>query len=157
MPSFRSQRVVVQSPQQMFDLVADVEHYPEFLPFCEGLTVRNRSVDASGRPVIVATMSVGYKAIRESFTSRIVLDHPALAIEVSYIDGPFKHLRNLWNFREESGGGCRIEFFIDYEFRSRLLGILMGAMFDQAFRRFVSAFEARANAVYRQQRSSALR
>jgi coenzyme Q-binding protein COQ10 len=146
MPAFRTQRIVGHAPQQMFDLVADVEHYPEFLPFCTGLTVRSRAQAPEGE-TILATMSVGYKAIRESFTSRVRLDPAAMKIHVAYVDGPFKHLTNVWSFVAQ-GSGCRIDFFIDYEFRSRLLGMVMGTMFDQAFRRFAAAFEDRAHSVY---------
>jgi coenzyme Q-binding protein COQ10 len=146
MPAYRTQRIVGHTPQQMFELVADVERYPEFLPFCTGLTVRGREPSPDGE-TILATMSVGYKAIRESFTSRVRLDPGAMKIHVAYVDGPFRHLSNVWRF-SPAGIGCRIDFFIDYEFRSRLLAVVMGAMFDQAFRRFAAAFEERAIAVY---------
>ncbi len=152
MPTFRTTRRVAHSAADMFELVADVEKYPLFLPMCTGLTVRRRSTDAQGREVIVADMSVGYKAIRETFTSRVTLDKPALLILVEYIDGPFRHLENRWTFTEEAAGGTgarsRIDFFIDYEFKSRMLGILMGGLFDAAFRKFAEAFERRANQLY---------
>ncbi len=147
MPSFSSRRRVRHTPDEMFALVADVERYPEFLPLCEGLTVRRRSTAEDGREVLVADMSVGYKAIRESFTSRVTLDRGARAILVEYVEGPFRHLENRWTF-EPDGEGCQVGFAIDYEFRSRTLGLLMGAMFDKAFRRFSQAFEERANQVY---------
>ena len=136
----------------MFDLVADVEQYPQFLPMCTGLTVRERRTDAQGREVIVAVMSVGYKAIRESFTSRVTLDRANLKILVEYVDGPFRYLENVWIFRDretDSGAhGAEVEFFIDYEFKSRMLGVLMGGLFDTAFRKFAEAFERRADMVY---------
>jgi len=152
MPSFRSQRRVRHSAADMFDLVADVEKYPLFLPLCTGLRVRRRETDAQGRDVLVADMSVGYKAIRETFTSRVTLDRPKLEILVEYVDGPFRRLENRWSFHDlpdaERGPACDIDFFIDYEFRSRMLGLLMGGMFETAFRRFAEAFERRADLVY---------
>jgi coenzyme Q-binding protein COQ10 len=147
MPSFRSTRRVPHTPERMFDLVADVERYPEFLPLCTGLRVRKRQPVSEGVETLVAEMSVGYKAISETFTTKVTLDRPKLDIHVSYVDGPFKYLENHWGFRPD-GDGCRVEFAIDYEFRSMALGLLMGAMFDRAFRRFTEAFEARADRLY---------
>ena len=134
----------------MFDLVADVERYPEFVPLCTGLRVRRRARSGEGVETLVAEMKVGYTAIHETFTSRVTLDRPDLQILVEYVDGPFRFLENRWAFRAEDAG-CLIEFFIAYEFKSRALGLLMGAMFDQAFRRFVQAFEGRADAIYGRQ------
>ena len=152
MPSFRTARRVRHSATQMFDLVADVESYPQFLPLCQGLRVLRRQTLEDGREVIVAEMQVGYKAIRESFTSRVTLDRAKLEILVEYIDGPFSELQNRWNFVGEAMSAgrqvCRVEFFIAYQFRSRTLGLLMGSMFDTAFRKFSEAFEQRANRVY---------
>ena len=147
MPAFRTTRRVRHSPQQMFDLVADVERYPEFLPLCEALRVRGRTTDESGREVLVAAMSVGYKAIRETFTTRVTLDRVARKILVEYVEGPFKRLENRWTF-EPAGEGCEVGFDIDYEFRSMALSLLMGAMFDKAFRKFTEAFERRADGIY---------
>ena len=149
MPSFRSTQSVQHSPVQMFDLVADVERYPEFLPLCESLRVLRRSQSGEGVETLVAAMSVGYKAIRESFTTRVTLDRPRLRILVEYVDGPFKYLENRWTFKPNASG-CDVEFFISYEFRSLTLGILMGSVFEKAFRRFVDAFEERAEAIYGQ-------
>jgi coenzyme Q-binding protein COQ10 len=145
-PSFRDERRVRHTAEEMFDLVADVERYPEFVPLCTGLRVRHRRPEKDGRETLVADMTVGYKVIRERFTSRVMLDKPRLKLVVQYIDGPFSRLENIWTFRDE-GGGSRIGFFIDYEFRSRTLGSLMGSMFDSAFRKFARAFEERADAV----------
>jgi coenzyme Q-binding protein COQ10 len=131
----------------MFDLVADVEHYPEFVPLCQSLTVRERTT-AGGRQIIVADMTVAYKVIRETFTSRVTLDRPNLEIVVEYLEGPFRRLNNRWRFRVVEASVCDVDFFIAYEFRSRALGLLMGAMFDAAFRRFAAAFEHRADQVY---------
>lgn len=152
MPSYETKRVVAHTPEQMFALVADVERYPEFLPMCEALTVRSRR-ERDGVTLLVADMTVGYKAIRETFTSQVVLKPAENRIDVKYIDGPFKYLNNRWLFEETAGGGTEIGFFIDYEFKSRVLGALMGAMFDRAFRMFAEAFEKRADEVYGTDRS----
>ncbi|MBX9461618.1 MAG: type II toxin-antitoxin system RatA family toxin [Aquamicrobium sp.] len=152
MPSYETKRVVAHTPDQMFALVADVERYPEFLPMCEALTVRSRR-ERDGVTLLVADMTVGYKAIRETFTSQVVLKPAENRIDVKYIDGPFKYLNNRWLFEETAGGGTEIGFFIDYEFKSRVLGALMGAMFDRAFRMFAEAFEKRADTVYGTDRS----
>ena len=133
----------------MFDLVADVERYPEFVPLCRTLKVRGRKPETDGRETLVADMTVGYKLIRETFTSRVALDKPRLKVTVHYIDRPFSRLENIWTFKDEAEGeGSRVGFFIDYEFRSRALSLLMGAMFDTAFRKFAEAFEARADEIY---------
>ena len=155
MPTFRSSRRVRHSPADMFDLVADVEQYPEFLPLCEGLTIRRRSNADDGVEVLVAAMTVGYKAIQETFTSRVTLDRPRMKILVEYVDGPFRHLENRWTFRPDPLG-CEVEFYINYEFRSRTLGLLMGAMFERAFRKFSEAFEQRADLVYGKDRRPAV-
>lgn len=147
MPSFRTVRPVPHSPSQMFDLVADVERYPEFVPLCESLRVRRRTQSGDGIEILVADMSVGYKAVRESFTSRVTLDRARHRIDVEYVDGPFRYLENRWVFRPKDGGS-EIDFHINYEFRNFALGLLMGAMFDRAFRKFTTAFEERAQEIY---------
>jgi len=146
MPKFEATRRVAHTPDQMFTLVADVEKYPEFLPLCEGLAVRSRK-ERDGRTVLVADMSVGYKAIRETFTTQVLLNPAERIIDVKYIDGPFKYLSNIWGF-EPASDGCFVRFFIDYEFKSRILAALMGTMFDRAFRMFAEAFEKRADVIY---------
>jgi coenzyme Q-binding protein COQ10 len=128
-------------------LVADVERYPEFVPLCQSLRVRKRT-EQGGKEVIVADMTVAYKLVRETFTSRVTLDRSNLEILVEYLEGPFRRLNNRWRFRPVGERICDVEFDIAYEFRSRTLGMLMGAVFDAAFRRFASAFEKRADQVY---------
>lgn len=147
MPQFSTTRRVHHSAAKMFALVADVEHYPEFVPLCQSLRVRKR-LQEGGKDVIVADMTVAYKLIRETFTSRVTLDRPNMEILVEYLEGPFRQLNNRWNFRAIADQVCDVEFFIAYEFRSRTLGVLMGAVFDAAFRRFASAFERRADQIY---------
>jgi coenzyme Q-binding protein COQ10 len=148
MPQFLTKRRVQHSASDMFDLVADVEHYPEFVPLCRSLSVRRRTQDGEGRDVVTADMTVAYKLISETFTSRVTLDREKLEVLVEYIEGPFQKMNNRWNFRPAGDHACDVEFFIAYEFRSRTLGLLMGAMFDAAFRRFSAAFERRADQVY---------
>lgn len=132
----------------MFDLVADVERYPEFVPLCRSLNVRKRTNDGEGQEVIVADMTVAYKLLHETFTSRVTLEREKLEILVEYLEGPFRKMNNRWRFAAAGERACDIEFFIAYEFRSRTLGLLMGTMFETAFRRFSAAFEQRANRVY---------
>ena len=147
MPQFETRRIVKHSPARMYELVADVERYPEFLPLCEGLNVRSRR-ERDGKELLLADMTVGYKAIRETFTTQVLLNRADLAIDVKYIEGPFRYLDNRWRFVDTGDGNCAVEFFIDYEFKNRILGALMGSMFDRAFRMFAEAFEARADKVY---------
>jgi coenzyme Q-binding protein COQ10 len=146
MPKFEATRRVAHTPEQMFALVADVEKYPQFLPLCESLSVRSRK-ERDGKTVLVADMSIGYKAIRETFTTQVLLNPAERVIDVKYIDGPFKYLSNIWSF-EPASDGCFVRFFIDYEFKSRILAMVMGTMFDRAFRMFAEAFEKRADAIY---------
>ncbi|MDQ0504303.1 type II toxin-antitoxin system RatA family toxin [Xanthobacter agilis] len=148
MPSFSNARRVKHTAADMFNLVADVERYPEFVPLCAALRVKRRARSDDGIEILVADMTVAYKMIRETFTSRVMLDRPRLTIHVEYLDGPFSRLDNRWEFLPRGEGECEVKFFISYEFRSRALGLLMGAMFDAAFRRFADAFEARADQVY---------
>lgn len=147
MPQFSTKRRVRHAATDMFDLVADVEKYPQFVPLCSALTVKTRA-EKDGRTVLVADMTVAYKVIRETFTSRVTLDRQSLTILVEYLDGPFKRMQNRWTFYSVETKVCDVEFFVDYEFRSRTLAMLMGAMFDAAFRRFAVAFEQRADEIY---------
>lgn len=156
MPTFETTRHVRHAPEQMFALVADVEKYPDFLPLCEALSVRSRK-ERDGQTILVADMTVGYKAIRETFTSQVHLKPAENRIDVKYIDGPFKYLSNVWRFEPAGQGDCEIHFEIDYEFKNRLLGMVMGSMFDRAFRMFAEAFEKRAGVIYGSSNVSALR
>jgi coenzyme Q-binding protein COQ10 len=148
MPEFATKRRVKHSAADMFDLVADIERYPEFVPLCQAMRVRRRVPGAEGVEIVTAEMTVAYKLVRQSFTSRITLDRANLEILVEYIEGPFSRMQNRWHFRPLSEQTCEVEFFISYEFKSRTLAVLMGAMFEAAFRRFASAFEQRADEVY---------
>ena len=146
MPKFESSRIVKHSPRQMFDLVADVERYPDFLPLCQRLVVRSRK-ERDEKTLLIADMTVAYKLVRETFTSQVLLKPTEREIDVKYVDGPFRYLENRWHFKQHPDG-CEVVFFIDYEFKSRTLGLLMGSMFDFAFRRFSTAFEERADRIY---------
>ena len=147
MPQFSTKRRVHHAATDMFDLVADVDKYPQFVPLCSALTVKS-CAEKDGKTVLVADMTVAYKIIRETFTSRVTLDRQGLKIMVEYLNGPFKRMQNRWTFYPVEAKVCDVEFFIDYEFRSRTLAVLMGAMFDSAFRRFAVAFEQRADEIY---------
>ena len=150
MPSFSTTRRVPFTARQMFDLVADVEQYPKFLPLCEGLSVLKRE-SMGDKAVLIAEMTVGYHAIRESFTSRVVLDATALEVHAGsvpeYPSGPFRTVQNRWSFTP-APGGSDVEFFIAYEFKSLVLQMLVGSLFDRVFRRYTQAFEERARVVY---------
>lgn len=141
MPRHTESRVLPYTPEQMFDLVADIERYPEFLPWCVGLRVRERQDN-----VVLADLMVGFKMLREKFTSRVSLNRPS-RIDVVYIEGPFRHLENHWLFKPHEAGTA-VDFFIDFEFRSRMLRIVMEPLFHEAVRRMVSAFETRAAQLY---------
>ena len=149
MPGIRETRRLPYSPEQMFDLVADVARYPEFLPWVAGTRIQSDS-----ETEMVADLLVGFKALREKFTSRVAKDRPH-TIKVHYIDGPMRDLDNVWHFRPADGGGCEIDFSVRFTFRSQLFEMLAGQYFDRAFRKMVSAFEARADELYGSSNSSA--
>jgi coenzyme Q-binding protein COQ10 len=148
MPEFSTKRPVRHTASEMFDLVADVEHYPEFVPLCRNLKVLKRASAPEGVEIVVAQMGVAYKLLHETFTSRVTLDRPNLQILVEYLEGPFSLMQNRWTFQARGPHASDVAFFITYEFKSRALALLMGAMFDTAFRRFAAAFERRADVVY---------
>jgi len=148
MPQFSSKRRVPHSAEQMFDLVADVERYPQFVPLCKALKIRERTTNDDGTEVVIADMTVSFKLVQETFTSRVTLDRANLKILVEYLKGPFSNLENRWTFVAKTERACEVGFFIVYEFKSRMLATLMGAMFDTAFHRFAEAFESRADQIY---------
>jgi coenzyme Q-binding protein COQ10 len=148
MPRFSSKRRVPHSAPQMFDLVADVERYPEFVPLCDSLRVTQRTPKDDGTEIVVCEMTVSFKLVRETFTTKCTMDRPNLKIHVEYLRGPFSNLENRWTFEPKGEDACDVGFFLAYEFKSRMLAMLMGAMFDTAFARFSSAFEKRADVIY---------
>jgi coenzyme Q-binding protein COQ10 len=141
MPTHAEQRLLPYTPEQLFALVADVERYPEFLPWCVGARIRERKPD-----LIVADLIIGFRMFRERFTSRVKLDPPR-RIDVAYTEGPFRYLNNYWIF-EPAPGGCRIDFFVDFEFKSKILQKVIEVLFSEAVRRMVAAFEKRAEQLY---------
>ncbi len=149
MPGIRETRDLPYSCEQMFDLVADVGRYREFLPWVIATRVRSEN-----ETEMVADMVVGFKAIRESFTSRVEKDRPNF-LRVHYVDGPLRDLDNTWGFEPLPSGGCRIDFCVEFTFKNRVFERLAGQYFDRAFRRMVEAFETRANALYGSSNSNA--
>ena len=143
MPTHAEQRVLPYTPEQLFTLVADIERYPEFLPWCVGVRIRERKPD-----LIVADLIIGFRVFRERFTSRVRLAAPR-RIDVAYSEGPFRYLDNHWTF-EPAPGGCRLDFFVDFEFKSRVLQKVIEVLFGEAVRRMVAAFEGRARELYGQ-------
>ncbi len=141
MPTHAEQRLLPYTPEQLFALVADVERYPEFLPWCIGARIRERRPE-----LIVADLIIGFRVFRERFTSRVALDKPR-RIDVAYTEGPFRYLNNYWIF-EPAPGGCHIDFFVDFEFKSRVLQKVIELLFGEAVRRMVGAFESRARDLY---------
>lgn len=142
MPTHAEQRVLPYSPDQLYRLVAEIDRYPEFLPWCLAVRIRKRS-----EALVVADLVIGFKMIRERFTSQVTLDPATRFIDVKYVEGPLRYLNNHWRF-EEHPEGCLIDFFVDFEFRSRLMRKLMEPLFNEAVRRMVTAFEARAKDLY---------
>ena len=142
MPRHSETRALPYSPAQMFDLVADVQRYGEFLPWVVGVRVRSDS-DTE----MTADLLVGFKALRERFTSRVTKRQPE-AIHVDYLEGPLAHLTNDWRFRPDGKGGCLVDFAVDFAFRSRLFEAIAGQVFDRALRKMIGAFETRAAALY---------
>jgi coenzyme Q-binding protein COQ10 len=145
MPTHAEQRLLPYTPEQMFRLVADIERYPEFLPWCVAARIRRREGD-----VIYADLMIGFKLVRERFTSKVTLDAASGRIDVQYTDGPFHYLNNHWIFvpPPDAGRGCMVDFFVDFEFRSKTLQKIMGVLFNEAVRRMVHAFEERAAKLY---------
>lgn len=142
MPTHAERRILPHSPEQLYTLVADVERYPEFLPWAVACRIRKRQ-----DPVIWADLVIGFKMIRERFTSKVTLNPDALRIDVEYVDGPFHYLNNHWVF-ESHPDGCTIDFFVDFEFKNKVLQTIIGALFSEAVKRMVAAFENRAKQLY---------
>jgi coenzyme Q-binding protein COQ10 len=142
MPTHAEKKLLPYTRDQLFNLVADIERYPEFLPWCVGARIRERNGNE-----ILGDLLIGYKMVRERFTSRVVLSRPD-RIDVSYSEGPFKYLNNHWLFLPQSDGQCLIDFYVDFEFRSKMLQKIMEMFFNEAVKRMVGAFEARAHQLY---------
>ena len=134
--------------RQMYDLVADVQRYPEFLPWTAAARVRSVTPQADGSEVMKADLMISFKVFRERFGSRVTLWPEAMKIDTEYLDGPFKYMRSNWSFADRAEGGCSVTFFVDFEFRNAILQKIIGVVFDEAMRRVVRAFEARAAQLY---------
>ncbi|MCR0980489.1 type II toxin-antitoxin system RatA family toxin [Roseomonas populi] len=145
MPTHAETKRLPYTPEQMFDLVADVRRYPEFLPWCVGAQVVSKTENE-----LIADLTIGFKMFRETFRSRVTLDRPR-HVHVEYLTGPFRYLNNHWNFSPVEGG-CEVKFFVDFEFKSRLLQAVIGTVFNEAVRLMVRAFERRAMMLYRRER-----
>ncbi len=148
MPTHSEKRQLPWSARQIYDLVADVAAYPEFLPWVAAARIRRRQPLEGGRELMEADLVVSFKVFRERFGSRVTLDPGNLTIDVAYIDGPFRHLDNHWRFADLPDGGCEVDFFVDFEFRSPLLQKVIGLVFNEAMQRIVRAFETRAEQIY---------
>jgi coenzyme Q-binding protein COQ10 len=140
-------KILPFKPEEIFELVGDVARYPEFLPWCTGARLRERQPTSTGE-TMVADLMIGFKMVREKFTSRVDLDRANLRIDVTYLQGPFKTLQNHWSFSATPEGTCQIDFHLEFEFSSLLLQKLIGVLFHEAVRRMVAAFETRAHQLY---------
>lgn len=147
MPTHAEKRKLPYSAQQMYALVADVASYPQFLPWCAAARIRKRSPIVNGE-VLEADLVISFKLFREKFGSKVTLNPQAQEIDVEYLDGPFRYLNNHWHFTPQPDGGCEVDFFVDFEFRSTVLQAVIGIVFGEAMHRIVRAFETRAQALY---------
>ena len=148
MPTHHETRRLPYSARQMYDLVADVPRYPEFLPWNAAARIRSRTPLEDGREVMEADLVISFKVFRERFGSRVVLDPAAMTVDTEYLDGPFKYMKSTWSFRDHPEGGCEVTFFVDFEFRNAILQKVIGVVFNEAMQRIVRAFETRAKALY---------
>ncbi len=161
MPKHSETRSLPWTARQMYDLVADVERYPEFLPWTAAARIRSRSPGPEGAEVLEADLVISFKVFRERFGSRVTLWPEAGRIDTEYLDGPFRYMRSNWGFRDlpagadggadggaGGGGGCEVSFFVDFEFRNPILQRIIGAVFGEAMARIVRAFEKRAAELY---------
>ncbi|PLS20670.1 type II toxin-antitoxin system RatA family toxin [Neptunicoccus cionae] len=147
MPKHSETRQMPYSAQQMYDLIADIGAYPKFLPWCAGARIRDRK-QVGETEIIDADLVISFKVFREQFGSRVTLHPDDLKIDVEYIDGPFRYLNNHWSFTPLDNGGCEVDFFVDFEFKSAMLQAVIGVVFNEAMRRIVGAFESRAKELY---------
>ena len=147
MPRHEETRVLPYAPDEMYALVADVARYPEFLPWCAGARIRSRAV-VEDHEVMEADLVISFKLFREKFGSRVTLWPAERRIDTEYLDGPFKYLKSQWTFTHEGPRACRVRFWVDFEFRNRILQGVIGLVFNEAMQRIVRAFETRAAALY---------
>lgn len=153
MPTHSEKRVIPYTAKQMYDLVADVAAYPEFLPWCAAARIKKRQKTDRGE-VINADLVISFKLFRERFGSKVTLNPETNCIDVEYLDGPFRYLNNHWHFTALSDGTCEVDFFVDFEFKSAILQSVIGVVFNEAMRRIVRAFDERAHELYAQELNS---
>lgn len=147
MPTHREKKRLPYTAQQMFDLVADVASYPKFLPWTAAARIRSRT-PIEGGELVIADLVISFKVFRERFGSRVEILQDRMLINTEYLDGPFKYMKSSWGFRDLPEGGCEVDFFVDFEFRSAILQGIIGVVFNEAMQRVVRAFEARAAELY---------
>tara|TARA_B110000008_G_scaffold242588_1_gene251086 strand:+ start:4319 stop:4765 length:447 start_codon:yes stop_codon:yes gene_type:complete len=147
MPTHSETRRLPYSPDQMYRLVADVDKYPEFLPWCSAARVRSREFE-SNCEIMLADLVISFKVFSEKFGSKVILHPGSKKIETEYLDGPFRFLKSSWEFESHNGAGCEVKFFVSFEFKSLLLQKVIGVVFNEAMQRIVRAFEKRANDLY---------
>lgn len=154
MKRYHTKKIVPHSPSDMFQLVSDVENYPNFVPLCEKMRVKSRHTTAPGLVTVVAEMTVGFKAVCERYSSKVICNESNYEINVTAIDGPFRHLKTCWRFtqassEESASKRCLVDFSIEYEFKSLAVGLIMGAMFDKAVHNYTEAFAKRADIIFK--------
>jgi coenzyme Q-binding protein COQ10 len=147
MPSHSETRTLPYTARQMYDLVADVASYPEFLPWCAAARIRSVTPNGQGGDVMLADLVISFKVFREKFGSRVILWSDDMRVDTEYLDGPFKFMKSNWAFRDVEGG-CEVSFFVDFEFKNKILQGIIGVVFNEAMQRVVRAFETRASALY---------
>ncbi|WP_189409542.1 type II toxin-antitoxin system RatA family toxin [Neogemmobacter tilapiae] len=147
MPTHHETKIMPYTAQQMYDLVADVGNYPKFLPWTAAARIRSRSGGPEGE-VMEADLVISFKVFRERFGSRVTLFPGIKRIDTEYLDGPFRHMKSYWAFRDRAEGGSEVEFFVDFEFRNAILQGIIGVVFNDAMQRIVRAFERRAKELY---------
>ena len=146
MPTHKETRKLPYTANQMYELVADVANYPEFLPWCAASRIKSVISDGP-RDTMTADLIISFKVFREQFTSKVVLDSDDLLVDTEYLDGPFKFMKSTWQFLDVEGG-CTVEFFVDFELKNAILQRVIGLVFNEAMQRIVRAFEARAGVLY---------
>ena len=148
MPQHKDSRILPYTADQMYALVADIERYPEFLPWNTAARIRSRRPEPDGSELVEADLVISFKVFRERFGSRVTLWPQQKRIDTEYLDGPFKYLKSGWSFADLPHGSCKVDFFVDFEFRNAILGKVIGVVFGEAMSRIVRAFEDRARALY---------
>ena len=151
MPIQTEEQIMNFSKDQMFDLVADIDSYSQFLPWCDNSNIISTEVEENGNTMVIADLDIGYKSLSYTYRSEVKLSKNKDYIKVNHIEGPFKHLINEWRFEELSNNKCKISFFIDFELSSKIFNLLMNEFFDLAFKRMVSSFQDRAESIYSNQ------